>query len=492
MRPSSTNSVLATAKRWLPRPAAANAVLGVLVVGGLGLRLVAIISWWPVGTTLADSWPYAVYAGTNPLNDPQHPGGYSTLLAIIGFVTRSVAVPVLLQHLLGLLAALLLFWAVRRLIGSPWPALVPAAAVLLNSDEIFLEHTIMAEGPFVVALAGALYASVRAVDQPSPLWKWPAASAILAVAAALLRTAGLFFIPVMALSLWCSAPQPWRARLRVPALVVAVSGVLLLAYAAGSLASNGRFEVSPATGWHLYSRTALIANCHVFTPPKGTAGLCDPRPAPQRPGSDWYLYDPGSPALRLFGPLGNHDSTLEAFALAVILHEPGVYLKSTFHEVEGYFVPSLHPYIYGGGCAIDCQVDWIYAIKHDPAIVAKTERGMEQFYNRFTVHVSRSGIDFLHSYENPFRFGATLLTLTSLLTLLGLFIGPRRARVGVLLFGVGGLAMLVFPTFGVYYLGRYQVPIAGPMAASAAICLWSLWHLERGRRAARVDDPGHP
>ncbi|MBV9466553.1 MAG: glycosyltransferase family 39 protein [Solirubrobacterales bacterium] len=457
-------------------------VLVALVLGGIALRLVAILSWWPVGTTNADSWPYSVYAGTNPLADPQHPAGYSTFLALVGFVTRQVAVPVLLQHLLGILAALLLFGAVRRLVGSPWPALVPAAAVLLNSDEVFLEHQILAEGPFVVAISAALYASVRAIDQPVPAWKWPLAATVLAVIAGLLRSAGLFFIPVLALAMLVGTAHSRRGRMLPSATVLVVSACLLLAYAFANLASNGRFEISPATGWHLYARVAPIANCHVFTPPKGTAGLCDPRPAPQRPGSDWYLYNPASPALRLFGRIGNHDSTLRAFALATILHEPGVYLKETFHEVEGYFVPSLHAPVYGGGCPIDCQVDWIYALTYAPDVVAQTEKGMQEFYDPFTVHVSRSGINFLHSYEHPARFGGTLLTLTSVLTLLGLLVGPRRARIGVLLFGVGGLAMLVLSTFGVYYLGRYQVPIAGPMAAGAAICLWSLWQRESGRR----------
>lgn len=210
--------------------------------------------------------------------------------------------------------------------------------------------------------------------------------------------------------------------------------------------------------------------------------LCDPRPASARPGSDWYLYEPASPALRYFGPLGNHDAQLKAFAIDAILNEPGTYLRATFKELEGYFVPSLHPYRFGGGCGLSCQLDWNFALTYDPKLRAATEKGMEWFYDHFTVHVSRSGIAFLESYENPFRFGGTLLTLTSLLTVLGLLIGPRRARIGVLLFGVGALAMLVFSTFGVYYLGRYQVPLGGPMSASAAICVWSLWQLESARR----------
>lgn len=105
-------------------------------------------------------------------------------------------------------------------------------------------------------------------------------------------------------------------------MVRLVGGGLLLAYAFANLESNGRFEASPATGWHLYARVATFADCHVFTPPRGTNGLCETRPPDQPPGSDWYLYDPASPALRLFGRLGNDDAKLKAFALAAIVYEP--------------------------------------------------------------------------------------------------------------------------------------------------------------------------
>lgn len=246
--------------------------LAALLLAGIALRLVAIVSWWPVGTTLADSWPYAAYAGTNPLADPQHPAGYSSFLAVIGLFTRQVAVPVLLQHLLGIAAALLLFWAVRRLVGSPWPALVPAAFVLLNSDEIFLEHAIMAEGPFVFVSSAAFYASVRAIDRPTPVWRWPVIATILVVAAALIRTQGLFLLPVLALALWFAAPQPWRHRLRAPATVIALGAALLLVYAFANLASNGRFEVSPATGWHLLRESGDLRRLSRFHSAEGHRG----------------------------------------------------------------------------------------------------------------------------------------------------------------------------------------------------------------------------
>ena len=115
--------------------------------------VVTEVGWWPTATTLADSSAYARFAESNPFADPQHPAGYALILAAIGSVTREVAVPVLLQHLTGIASALLLFAATRRVSGSVWAGLLPAAIVLLNPDEILLEHAIMAESWAILATA---------------------------------------------------------------------------------------------------------------------------------------------------------------------------------------------------------------------------------------------------------------------------------------------------------------------------------------------------
>ena len=145
---------------------AATWCLIALVIAGVALRVVTEVSWWPTATTLADSSAYASFAESNPFADPQHPAGYALILAAIGSVTREVAVPVVLQHLAGIASALLLYAATRRVTGSMWAGLLPAAIVLLNPDEILLEHAIMAESWAILATAGGLYATVRAFDEP--------------------------------------------------------------------------------------------------------------------------------------------------------------------------------------------------------------------------------------------------------------------------------------------------------------------------------------
>ena len=110
----------------------------------------------------------------NPFADPQHPAGYGLIVAAIGAVTREVAVPVLLQHLVGIASALLLFAATRRVARSEWAGLLPAAIVLLNPDQIFLEHSIMSESWIVLSARSGSTRSSGHSTSPDPWWRWPA------------------------------------------------------------------------------------------------------------------------------------------------------------------------------------------------------------------------------------------------------------------------------------------------------------------------------
>src|SRR4029077_18775553 len=78
-----------------PEGRAGKVLLGLLVVGG-ALRIIATVSWWPVTTTLGDG--YELHT-SNPFDSKLHPAGYSSIMAVIGLVTRQVAATVLLQHL---------------------------------------------------------------------------------------------------------------------------------------------------------------------------------------------------------------------------------------------------------------------------------------------------------------------------------------------------------------------------------------------------------
>lgn len=486
----------AGAIRFAWPPGAPGYALLALVLVGVALRLIAITSWWPVATTLDDG--YERFAGSNPFENDVHPAGYSLILGALGAVTREIELPVLLQHLGGLVSALLLWGATRRVTGSAWAGLLPAAIVLLNPDQIILEHAIMSETWGVLVTSIGLYAAVRSFDEPQPWWRWPLVTGAALGVAATIRTIGLLVIPVAVLALLLWRPLPfgtWR-RWVAPASATAAAAAVLLAFATANAAFGQGFGIRSSPGWYLYGRAAQLADCNRFTPPAGTQVLCESEPASERRGAAWYwglgfLLGSRAPGPRYFGPFGDHDQLLGEWAKRAILAQPGDYLASVWEYGQGYWYPGSPPSRPDSG---DGGLDPKLAFTDGRtdiellAIKVAVERSLEGYFNSFSVHEFRPGLEFLRGWQQVIRFGPLLVSITTLLTLVGLAVGTRRSRIGVLLFGIGGLAMLVAPALTANYRGRYMVPMAGPMLAAAAIAIVELWRGPIGRRWSAVRD----
>ena len=455
-----------------------------------------MLSWWPTTTTLSDSSVYARVAEWGPFDDVQHPAGYPLILAVIGALTREVAVPVLLQHLSGIASALLLFAATRRVARSAWAGLLPAAIVLLNPDLIFLEHAIMSESLSVLATSIGLYAAVRAFDDPVPWWRWPLVCGVALGLSVTIRSAGLFMIPVVVLGLLLVRRRPfrdWRLHWRAPVAAALAAGAILLAFASANASFGPRFGIGPSPGWYLYGRVAQFADCGRFDPPPGTEVLCEDRPAAARPGANYYLFDPGAPAPRYLGGFGANDDLLAEWSQAAIRAQPKDYLSSAWEYFRAYWSPGSRPPRELSGGGLDPQLDWTIGLQTDYPyyvdIQPSTEAGMEEFYADFSVNQDRPGLENLRALHQFTRFGGTALSIATVLMLIGLFTGDRRMRAGVLIFGVGAIALLVAPGLTGNYVGRYTVPMAGPMLAAAAIALTALVRGERARRRLEPEDP---
>jgi hypothetical protein len=494
--------VAATIRAAWPDGAAGYTLLALLLAGA-ALRVIAIFSWWPVTTTLGDSYEHYT---SNPFDNPLHPAGYSAIMAGVGLITRQVAVFVLLQHLSAFASALLLWAATRRITGSAWAGLLPAGIVLLDPDFIFLEHSIMSESWFVLAIAVGLYGTVRALEGPTPYWRWPLIAGVALTLAVTIRTAALPLIPLaaVALLLW----RPWSSEhrpsyLRSAGTLLGTSLAILLVFATANATLGERFGLGASPGSYLYARAAQFADCSKFTPPAGTEVLCESRPPSERQGTRYYSFDRLAPRQRNIGDFGNNDALLGRWAKRAILAQPGDYITNVWDNLRGYWLPDLRPqestlstdpWVVEQG--LDPQLAFTngYAdsgLYHPlqaspvsrplplttvlPYIEVGYQRSLEAFYDPFTVHMHRGGLDFLRDWQRVVRFGGTALSIATILVLLGLVFGTRRSRVGVLLFGVGGLSLLIAPALTANYWGRYTVPMAGPLMAAAAITIVALW-----------------
>lgn len=481
--PHRRQRVSAAVRRVWP-PGAPGRALVILLALGVGLRLLVIVSWWPVVPTLEDG--YQRFAA-NPFVDPQHPAGYGLIVSALGHVSREIAFTVLLQHLIGIVSALLLGAAVRRVTRSDWAGLLPVAIVLLDPDQIFLEHAIMSESWAILAIAFTLYGVVRCFEQPERWFSWPLLTGVAVATAVMIRTASLPMVAVVALALIVCRPHPFRRRrehLRAAAVLITTAATLLLAFAGASAASGQRLGIAPSPGWYLYGRVAQFADCRQFTPPPGTAALCQTTPAAQRPSAYFYTFEPKSPAVRLFGAFGRNDAAVGAWARDALLAQPGDFLGTAWTYLRSYFVPGTLPArLRPETTELDPQLD--FTNRGNAIYDALIRTDLETYYDHFTVHPLQGGLRFLHDWQRVVRFGATALFITSILTLIGLAVGGRRSRAVVLLFGLGGLSLLLAAVLTGTYSGRYTVPIAGPLMAAAAVTVTELhrWAKLRARRA---------
>src|SRR5438132_12217188 len=157
---------------------------------------------------------------------------------------------IIVQHFLGLCAALLLFLAVRRCGGLAGLGLAPAAIVALGGDQLFLEHAALSDALFVFLICAMLYCAVRA--SPAAAW-WSAAAGLCAGLGVWDREPGLVMVPVIALWLAFSSGRPSHRTLALGALSLVVSLTTVGAYAGWRhAASKHSGLLTSNSAWNLY------------------------------------------------------------------------------------------------------------------------------------------------------------------------------------------------------------------------------------------------
>ncbi|WP_239126932.1 hypothetical protein [Planobispora siamensis] len=322
-------------RRWFPAMPGREhrwflAVLGV----GAFLRLVAMLGYRPA-IWFPDSYTYVVTA-LKPRPDLVRPAGYSMLLRLLEPL-HSFAAVALVQHLLGLLAGVLVYLTARRLGAPGWAATAAPVPVLLDAYQIQLEHLLVSDVLFTALVLGAvcLAVSPRLEGRSRAAVAAAAGIGLLLAAATLTRTVGLPLIVLFAVWLL------YRARGRVLAAGVMLAAAMLpvLGYGAWFYATYERTGIVGANGVFLYSKTMTFADCAVMNPPADVAVLCDPRPPEQRPPAQEYIWSADSPLVKLPGITFTEESDTLAgrFASLAIWSQPLDYAGSVLSELARTF-----------------------------------------------------------------------------------------------------------------------------------------------------------
>ncbi|MDQ3768567.1 MAG: phospholipid carrier-dependent glycosyltransferase, partial [Actinomycetota bacterium] len=437
---------------------------GVLVAGAV-LRGLFMVAWRPAFMGWPDAKSYIDVAHGDLFSSTLRPAGYPLFLRLLDVVDPDMAGVVLVNHALGLGAALLLYLAVVRA-GAPRPlGLVPAAIVALNGDTIFLEHSPLSEPLFIFLIALGLYAAVRTLDVTSALW--PAVAGVALACSATVRVVGLALVPVLVL--WLLVASQGALRRRVAFAAVAALGALAIlgGYYVAEERAVGKTGLSRHGVWHLYGRVAPFADCSRFSPPPGTEVLCEATSRDQRPITDAYIFNWWySPAVRAydypFASTPEVTAALSAFSWAVVFGQPLDYLGEVSTDMLRYVAPESLRGISGGPSYADLVGT---PILFNPVFEGEGLTSVRRYYGwrSRTFEVNRPLLRGLRVYESATRIQGPLMVVLAVLSLAAPFVTRGRARCAALLLTLSAWALLVAPVAALQFSARTAVPAFGAL-----------------------------
>lgn len=475
--------------RDLPR--ADRVALGVLagmVLAGVVLRIWFMYAQRPGFIGFPDTALYITQANDDLFAGRLRVVGYSVFLRGVHVLSTEMSAVTVLQHVLGVAGAIVMYATTRRLGGPPWIALVPAGALLLFGGPVFMEHALMAEALFAFLLVLALYSSVRALDGRLA---WAGAAGLALGLAAVVRVSALPIVLVVALwLLWArSGGAGRRPRVARAGAVGAAAGVVVLIYAFAHDSATGQFGLTRAGAFNSYARVVAWADCREFDPPAGTRFLCDSRPEEQRPPVGYYVYDPDAPAVVAFG---NPDQgaarpedmeKLQAFANAAILGQPTDYARFVARDLVRFVAPASYERQSGPGA------EQLFDTLASPANGVQAIRSGYGYYTTPSGFSRPSHERTLRRWERVTRLRGPLAIVLIGLAFAAPFAARGRLRAGaVLMLGVT-LAVTVVPVLTLFYAYRYTIPATAPLTAGAAIGAYALALRLRARRATGARAP---
>jgi hypothetical protein len=458
---------------------------GLLIVlaAGLVLRLVVMTAYTPAvfnyyGGDAARYMRLSAGGVTQLFGDVAMPAGYPAFLAGIRDISAWLPLTTFVQHLLGLAAAALLYFAVRRAGGARWVALLPAIVVAISGDQIFLEHAILTEALWIPLLALGLFAAIASLSS-SHSGRWLIVAGAVLMLSALVRNVSLVMPALVAIWVCFALGGPWRTRVLnairvlVPAVLVLV--VYLLVAGLGSGGRNGLFEDQ---GLALYGRVGQFADCSQFTPPQGTRVLCVTTPEGEREGPFYWTFSPQSPLREKFNfDINNQhqQDQLSEFGRDAIIHQPLDYARAVLSDFIRFFAPEVGeprpedgvvPRLMSFGSASGVNQAWT---PHEMA--EKVDAGYSGVGTGDAGHFVRT---VLGSYQSVFRVDGIILLALIVLNVVGVIWMRDGKRAAAVLFGLVGAYLLVIAPATSSYDARYAIPPADVFSAGASFGLLAL------------------
>jgi hypothetical protein len=447
--------------------------LAVLGAGAL-VRVIALLAYHPA-LWFSDSLGYAAI-GLRPYPTVIRPAGYALFLLWPFHWLHSFLAIVVIQHILGLASAAIMYALLLRRGIRPWLAAAASAPVLLSAYQIQIEHFILSDCLFAFLLIAAVAVL---------LWNrnagWPACAGggLLLAAAAITRSEGLALVAVPALWLLTRPGVPWRVRMAKAALVCVAFALPMLGYANWFRTYHGHLQITYSSGAFLASRAESFATCQTDNIPRADRWLC------AKPGHrpDWYIWTHGTPLASAkggaFTSVNNARGT--AFALRVFKAQPGDYLTSTWLGV-------LQNFKSGGSAYGDSQAAFAFPARAPMSLaqLAAANPGnptapIYHYDAHPSTRLSQPWVVILGIYQHVVVAAPAIVGMIVLAGLGGIALAWKRWGAPGLLPWLLGAAMLVFPAATSGFSSRYELVAVAPLCLAAALGVMEI----RGHKASQ-------
>ncbi len=313
-------------------------LITLLVAGGVALRVLAVVAYRPAILYVDSVWIYLNHLpgstlpyATSPSPDPL---GYNMLMLQPLLSVGNLFTVVLVQHVLGVAMAILIYAMLVRRGAWRWLAAVAAAPVLLDGYQVYLEHMIMSDSLFQALLVGA-FAALAWNRRPGP-----ASIAIAGVclgAATTVRAVGAPLLVIFLGYVLFVTPK-WSFKAAGAALVVLSFALPVAGYGLYMSTSSSDFAANTTTATSLYARAATFVDCSTLKAPAEVKQLCPVEPLGSRRSPDFYAHTTLSPIFHAKVPPGMTLQQLETrFAKAAMTQQPLRLTGAVLHDAARLF-----------------------------------------------------------------------------------------------------------------------------------------------------------
>ncbi len=417
---------------------------------------------FPPGFVFSDG---ATYLGMVDSLTPgaNRPSGYGAVLLVLSWLSRDVSAISVLQHLLGLVTAVVVYAALRRWGVSTWVATLATVPVLFDGMQLLLEHSPLSDVVFDLVLVVGLV--VLGWSRPPTVRAVAAAGAVLGLAA-LVRVVGeQVVVPAAIFCLLTGISL--RRRLLTAAVVSVAFLVPLVAYATWYHAENGVFALTEAEGRSLYMRTTTFVECDRLDVPDYQRVLCPPEPVGSRDDPTDYGWHDERTVYALDPPPGvTFNEATKEFALAAIRAQPGDYVRTVLRDFWMGFSSWQRVDRYDYNTAYKWSFE--ERVDYDPSELMS---GAYEAHGGELPRTRHPLGDWLAAYGRHVYVRGPMLLLMVLLGLAGLVVRPasRASRSLIFLTGSVAVGLLLAPAATAEFVWRYQLPALVLLPMSAAL-----------------------